>query len=207
VYAGGDDMLGMVPVRTAVAAAKEVNTVFARRVRPLLPAATASTALLFFHASYPLQSAVSGVGALLREAKQEGGRPGLGVAVVRRGGERARVVLPWSIQDAGRPAVELLAELVADLRGGLSGRLAAGLERDAAALARLPQRWQDREVRRLVSRHSGRAGAGGSGLGGRTTVGPETALLTSAGWPSTGGAPTTPASVAQVARFIAQEGA
>jgi CRISPR-associated protein Cmr2 len=157
VYAGGDDLLGFVPVACALTAAVEVNGAFTRSLAGVLPGGTASVAVVFFHVSGSLQAVVETAQTLLKDAKRAT-RPGFGVAVLRRGGQRARAVLPWQVKltDGGLvPAPVVVGELAGALRGGLSGRLAAGLERDRDEIADLPPRWRAREIRRLIGRHGG----------------------------------------------------
>jgi len=160
VYAGGDDLLCFTPASSALTAARTLNEVFTALAQPLLPEVTASTAVVYFHAGTALQTVVRTAHGLLDDAKQNG-RPGFGAAVLRRGGERARVILPWEPPapdagtDARQPSVALLADLAEAYASGLSPRLASSLERDRVALASLPPRWRDREIRRLMGRHGG----------------------------------------------------
>ncbi|MGH3407619.1 MAG: type III-B CRISPR-associated protein Cas10/Cmr2 [Streptosporangiaceae bacterium] len=156
VYAGGDDVLALLPADRALAAARTVNQLFAEddTLAATLGSSSASTAIVFFHASWPLQSAVSAAQALLKDAKERS-RPGLGAAVLTRGGERTRVVLPWLDQRVSpeRPMIGYLAELAAAISGPLSGRLASGLEDDRRGLAELGRDWLERELSRRAARH------------------------------------------------------
>lgn len=155
VYTGGDDLLALVPADRALAAARAVNQLFAEdeTLAATLGPPSASTAIVFFHASWPLQSAVSAAQMLLKNAKERG-RPGLGVAVLTRGGERTRVVLPWLDRKVtpARPMIDYLAELAAAISGPSSGRLASGLEDDRQALAELSRDWLERELARRAAR-------------------------------------------------------
>lgn len=156
VYAGGDDLLALVPAVRALGAARAANDLFAfdGTLGELTAGPSASTAVVFFHASWPLQSAIAASHELLDSAKNRD-RPGLGVAVLSRGGERAQLVLPWL--DLGPvpavPMIDHLQGLVAAISGPLSGRLAAGLEADREALAELSRDWLERELARRVLRH------------------------------------------------------
>ncbi len=154
VYAGGDDLLALVPAGRALSAARSVNRLFADDpdLNGVLNRPSASTAVVFFHATWPLQSAVASVHELLKEAKTRA-RPGLGVAVLNRGGERARVVLPWHDLAGATPMIGHLEDLVAVTSGPLSARLAGSLERDRDALAELSQDWRERELARRARRH------------------------------------------------------
>ena len=155
VYAGGDDLLALVPAERALTAARAVNRLFTgdSALTATLDRPTASTAIVFFHSSWPLQSAVAAAQALLKDAKERA-RPGLGVTVLTRGGERTRVVLPWldHAVTPARPVIEYLEELTAAISGPLSGRLAAGLEDDREALAELSRDWLERELTRRSAR-------------------------------------------------------
>ena len=200
VYAGGDDLLGFVPVRTALAAGAALNQAFDDGMREVLPGASASTAVVFFHASWPLQSALGAARELLDEAKRAG-RPGLGVAALRRGGERVRLARGWQADppaDPGTSSVTCLQTLVDAMRGGLSGRLASSLERDRDHLATLGEDWLARELRRLIRRHSDPASAG---LPDPAAV--ERALRSVSGRDREG---RITAEAAVVARFVASEG-
>ena len=156
VYAGGDDLLALVPAGSALAAARRVNQMFAKDeelAAVLGGPPSASTVAVFFHASWPLQSAITAAQRLLKDAKERS-RPGLGVAVLNRGGQRARVVLPWHDSGAvtGKLMIGHLETLAAAISGPLSGRLAAGLETDRVALAELSRDWLVRELTRRASR-------------------------------------------------------
>jgi CRISPR-associated protein Cmr2 len=158
VYAGGDDLLGFVPVRTALRAAQALNDSFATLVggeSGPVQRATASTAIVFFHASSSLQTAMAGVRSLLEEAKRTH-RPGFGVAVWRRGGERARAVGRWRLGSPmrGSGAPQALEAVVEAMRNGLSGRLVADLEREREPMRTLSGAGREAELRRLVRRHA-----------------------------------------------------
>ncbi len=173
VYAGGDDLLALVPVAHALDAARAASDSFRAAVESVLPKATTSSAVVFFHASWPLQSAIAAARRLLKVAKEGepgqgrpgGNRPGLAVEVLRRGGLRCRTVLPWyDRHDGGRtPMVDRLTELARAFAhpatGALSARLAAGLEHDAPELSRLEHRWLERELARRATRHGAGDGA------------------------------------------------
>jgi CRISPR-associated protein Cmr2 len=156
VYAGGDDVLALVPLATATRAARDSYAGFRAAVADVLPDATASTALVFFHASSPLQSAVATAQQLLTSAKRHG-RPGLGMAVLRRGGERATWISRWSTT-SGEDALAQLDVLVAAMRrpdegDALSARLTMGLERDHDELSSLNGEWLRMELIRRAVRH------------------------------------------------------
>lgn len=150
VYAGGDDLLALVPARTAHRAARQLRERYVHELDEHLRRPRVSTALVFFHYAYPLQDAVARAREALDEAK-DSGRNRLSVVVLRRGGERARSVLLW--QSGGDNAAGILDELVDDFRGDLSARLIFDLEHARAALT--GSGFEDEETERLVTRHGG----------------------------------------------------
>lgn len=152
VYAGGDDLLALLPLSSALEAAGTCNQLFLDRLRPLVPRASASAALLCFHISYPLQEAVQRARDALHEAKGAG-RDRLAVVVLRRGGERARTMLPW--EQRGRSAAGTLAGLAAGFGAGLSAGLMTDMAAERHGLAGLsgPTRGHRQELARLVGRH------------------------------------------------------
>src|SRR5262249_28475374 len=152
VYAGGDDLLAFCPAATALPLAATVRRLVTehlaagplRTAGPGGTAITASTAVVFGHMGSPLQETVRAAREAIAQAKSAAGRDGrtrdaLAVLVRRRGGERARLVQPWSPAGPGEPdAVELLTRLrPAAASGELSAGLAAQLERDGPSLAEL----------------------------------------------------------------------
>ncbi len=173
VYAGGDDVLGFVPVAGALTAVEQLDEAFCSRLRPVIAQASMSAAVVFFHASTALQPVVTLAQTLLKAAKAVQ-RPGFAAAVIRRGGERVRITLPASLTvDTGEIAAVAAVRTLADgMRGNLSGRLAATLERDAQELGSLGIDWRDREIARLIGRHGGKElgrllyGLSGKGSGG-----------------------------------------
>ncbi|HET9082316.1 MAG TPA: type III-B CRISPR-associated protein Cas10/Cmr2 [Trebonia sp.] len=193
VYAGGDDLLALTPASTALSCVRDANAAFRNAMSGSLPDATASAAVVFFHASWPLQSAVTAVQSLLKEAKQAG-RPGLGLSVLRRGGERSSLVMPWfDPADPQVPMADHVTELAASIGGadaGLSGRLASELERDRIALTTLSPEWLARELLRRNARHGGPAAG-------------ETLLSLS--YEDAAGRRELPADAVAVARFLAAE--
>jgi hypothetical protein len=193
VYAGGDDLLALTPAATALGGARAANSAFRSTLSGVLEEPSASVAIVYIHASWPLQSAVLAVQDLLKEAKNVR-RPGLGIAVERRGGERSRLLVPW--QDPANPQtpmidhLEALAASMAGSYAGLSGRLASELERDRAALATLSPEWLERELLRRNARHGG-------------VVGGDALLALS--YEESSGRRRLPVDAVSVARFLAAE--
>ena len=171
VYAGGDDLLVLAPARGALELARELHDDAARRlVGPDWGGrATVSTGVVFFHVSFPLSLAVARTREALHAAKHidGGGKHGLSVVVLRRGGERASSVQPWRAPEPGPEWADFdpVAELLAVVAARPAGALAHEVERDRAVLADLVthggvpgRRAVQEELARLVHRHS-QAGA------------------------------------------------
>lgn len=159
VYSGGDDLLALVPLAGALGAASACR--FALSEAGRFPGLTASSGLVVFHHSHPLQSGLERVRAALHEAK-EAGRDRLAIAVLRRGGERASEVFPW--RTAGVDPAGRLADLAARFHaqhlpdsGGLSAAIIRDLGRESDGLAGLEDSRAQAMARRLFARHGGSA--------------------------------------------------
>jgi len=178
VYAGGDDLLAFCPAAEALWLAESIRGQVRDAIStgPLATAGpdgaaiTASTAVVFAHMSNPLQDALRSAREAIEAAKSTTSASGrsrdaLAVVVRRRGGERARTVLPWwpPGTDDGASATELLNRI----RPGpdadtLSAVLGSDLERDEARLDELAAEpaLLRAELVRLVRRHGGTPEAG-----------------------------------------------
>ncbi|WP_162233148.1 type III-B CRISPR-associated protein Cas10/Cmr2 [Protofrankia coriariae] len=160
VYAGGDDLLGLVPAANALRAAARGRELFVTGTQGLLTRPSVSTAIVFFHVSYPLQDALGRARDALKEAKRRPGKAGLALVVLRRGGERAASVLPWRGPGGTRPPTSparSLVGLVEGFRTGLSPRLLNDMYEERHGIANLAGSRLDygAEISRLVTRHSG----------------------------------------------------
>ncbi|MGV9366614.1 Cas10/Cmr2 second palm domain-containing protein [Amycolatopsis sp. NPDC003731] len=203
VYAGGDDFFAFAPAAHALELAGALRHEVDRHLGGTpLAGATASTAVVFAHFSAPLQQVVSTAQEALAAAKDAPGSDGrdrdaVTVVALRRGGERARTVLPWTV--AGGSAVELLRAVAPDaVAGAWSAALASSVERDAAELDALSLHGfrdvAEDEMRRRVARQGGgpEVAAAFAALGAAERAdGPERAFR--------------PARTMLVARFLAQE--
>ena len=210
IYAGGDDLLAFVPAKTALQAAftaQEIfrNTFLLGAVNPSNEAAAitaqqifrektvlqASSAVVFFHRSYPLSAAMRIAREALLQAKLEG-RDRVSVVVVRRGGERARVVLPW--MQAGKCPIRTLDELVkmfSNDEGALSPRCVNTVANEVRGLSELSDKAKLLEIKRITRRHGDTSGDGADAIYG---------LFKAAQ------APTALVEAMTIARFLSQEG-
>jgi len=155
VYAGGDDLLGLVSAAEAFSVVRSCRELFLARTEGLLRRRSASTAVVFFHVSFPLQDALARTRMALVEAKARPGKGGLAVVVLRRGGEKAAAVLPWRGRQGSDPAASLEA-LAAEFRARLSPQLVNDVYRSRHGIAELARAGLDygAEIRRLVGRHA-----------------------------------------------------
>ena len=149
IYAGGDDVLAMLPVETALdcagALADRYRTSFRGRDR-----ATLSAAVVFAQARVPLSSVNAEAHRLLNEVAKEGnGRDSLAVEVLKGSGRHCQWVSSWAreLPDRGAaPALDVLAELIQRIGNlqtepGISGALVYRL-RDTLARLCGWERWQ-----------------------------------------------------------------
>ncbi|MFB8762229.1 type III-B CRISPR-associated protein Cas10/Cmr2 [Nocardiopsis alba] len=130
IYAGGDDLLALVPAESALEAARACR----EAGEPGLP--HASDGLLFFHHGSSLQRALNSAHELLKEAKEVDGKNGLGVGYIRSSGSNAKCVLPWteraledapSAQSSPVDSLELFVPSASHPRARLSPRLLSDL--------------------------------------------------------------------------------
>jgi hypothetical protein len=152
VYAGGDDLLALLPADGALLAAERARDAFQQTMAAELAGVTASAAVVLFHYASPLQEAIATAHQALTQAKRQP-KDQLAVVVLRRGGERARTILPW--RDARDRWTTSHLGVVRDAFGGrLSMGLVRAVELEARGLCEL-ERPDDRrgEVTRLVRRH------------------------------------------------------
>lgn len=125
VYAGGDDVLAMLPARDALQCAEVLaeryEDVFRRRLPPTDKPVTLSAAVLFAHVRMPLVVVLAEAKRLLEEeAKERNDRDSVAVGVLKPGGMHCEWVTHWQRTGSdGRTgsAVRQLRRLVDRLRG------------------------------------------------------------------------------------------
>ncbi|GAB2520896.1 Cas10/Cmr2 second palm domain-containing protein [Nocardiopsis aegyptia] len=162
VYAGGDDLLALVPAAYALEAAQVCHDTIPPP--PNLP--TASTGLLFFHHDSSLRHALHRAHELLAAAKRRPDKHALGVGMLRHSGAHAECVLDWAgdtgpatdlkvfTPEGPQARVRLAPGLLEDLRTERV-HLDGGDARERELFRHvLPLEGARRELRRLVSRHA-----------------------------------------------------
>jgi CRISPR-associated protein Cmr2 len=123
IYAGGDDVLALLPVNTALACARELESTFCQdwavdgrgRLRLLMGSRDSlSAGLAVVHHKDDLRHALQTARGA-QKAAREAGRPALSITVCRRSGADSSAWLGWS-------QVEHLERLVAAFAHGVSDR-------------------------------------------------------------------------------------
>jgi hypothetical protein len=109
------------------------------------------------------------------------------LVALRRGGERAEIVLPWQ---RGTLVLDTVDAQVGAFRGDLSSRLVSSIAREAHGLDELPDAASELALRRLVGRHGGAADDTARLVRLRNVCGSTGALV----------------DLLTIARFLAQEG-
>jgi CRISPR-associated protein Cmr2 len=134
VYAGGDDVLALLPVPSALACAAALSEAYAASFQSLKAQAraTLSAAVVFAHVRLPLSAVLGQAHHLLDHvAKDQNGRDSLAVAVLKRGGLNSLWTTTWrrpapcgqavsTSAAASAAATDLLADLAAVLQQRLS---------------------------------------------------------------------------------------
>ncbi|WP_457548461.1 type III-B CRISPR-associated protein Cas10/Cmr2 [Archaeoglobus sp.] len=98
IYAGGDDVLALLPIDSALACAYKVQSNFRKDWNGwnILPAKTMSAGILIVHYKHPLYDALDKARSLEKKAK-ELGRDCVAVGYLSRSGSYDEVVFNWSL--------------------------------------------------------------------------------------------------------------
>ncbi|MBN1813838.1 MAG: type III-B CRISPR-associated protein Cas10/Cmr2 [Anaerolineae bacterium] len=145
VYAGGDDVLALAPLSTAVTLVRQLARDFSTTVN----GATASAGIAIAHHLHPLDAVLAAARAAGRRAKEAyEEKAALCVRVLRRSGQRSDVGSSW---DAMGDTFEQLVDLFQ--RGTLASRFPYTVLESAYALSQANTAFRA-ELGRLVRRHS-----------------------------------------------------
>lgn len=105
VYAGGDDVLALLPVETAIECAKEIRGLFAEAMKAVkeqvADAPTLSVGLAIVHHGESLQEAVAFSAQLEHLAKNQPKKNSLAIGARARSGGDAVLVIPWDAKRDG----------------------------------------------------------------------------------------------------------
>jgi len=124
IYAGGDDVLALLPIDSALHCAYEIQDLFGKDWDgwELLPAKTMSAGILIVHYKHPLYDALDKARSLEKKAK-ELGRNAVAVGHLARSGTYNEVVFNWNIVSELRKFVELIKNSEKDEKPSLSKRI------------------------------------------------------------------------------------
>ena len=121
IYAGGDDVLAMLPLPGALACAEELSNVYRSAFRETAAEdeATLSAATVFAHIRLPMRTVLQEARHLLDDVAKDGnGRDSLAVGVLKRSGVHCQWVTTWRRPSGTKiSAVELLMSLIGELGG------------------------------------------------------------------------------------------
>lgn len=164
IYAGGDDVLALLPIRQALCCARALERAFrgepgynggapegyyridGRDLLMMGPTATVSAGLAVVHYKEDLRLALQEARKAEKQAKDKG-RNRLVIQAMRRSGEHAPSTLPWHL-------VEAVDELVRQFADGASDRWAYRLRALAPTLGAIPDpaAWRS-ELKRQIARN------------------------------------------------------
>lgn len=109
IYAGGDDVLALLPLNEALDCANELQQTFRETMKKVQPDMTVSAGLAFAHSKVPLQDAVNAARNAESRAKSTLGRGAFSIRQMKRSGEIAEWGAKWDSDGTGNAgAVELL---------------------------------------------------------------------------------------------------
>ncbi len=146
IYNGGDDVLLLAPLSTALTVAQALAEEFARKT-----GGTASAGIAIAHHLYPMDAALAAARAAERLAKDVDGKAAVCVRVLKRSGETTDMRSRW--QDVDTTFAELVRLFTEDGAGQpLASRFPYEVAASAYALAELDERFAA-ELRRLFTRH------------------------------------------------------
>lgn len=152
VYAGGDDVLALLPVADVLPVAQALQQAF----REALAGGTMSAGIAITHHLSPLQIALDEARDAEHAAKDNYDRNALCVALLRRSGAATRVGAQW-LFGCGQETVPLLESVWKKMvKKQLSGRLPPNVAEVAPTLGadELPSDARVAEIRRLLRRQS-----------------------------------------------------
>jgi CRISPR-associated protein Cmr2 len=156
VYAGGDDVLALVPLRDILKVSNRVQQAYRDAMKhvPHQPV-TMSAGIALAHHQDPLSYVLREARRAEDHAKDHYGRNALVVTLLRRSGETTTVGCKWSYDglDAEGQPLSLFPYIAGLLdQDVLSTKFVYNLAEEAATLSRLPSPAQASEIKRLLLR-------------------------------------------------------
>lgn len=116
VYAGGDDLLALLPVSTAIECAADVRAVFKKHFTAFgIPEASISAAIIYAHYMIPLRDIIKDSHRLLDDvAKDQTGRDAFAIRVWKRGGKDYTFAKLWGEDESNAREIMQLVRAVRD---------------------------------------------------------------------------------------------
>lgn len=163
VYCGGDDLLALLPLETALACMRDVRAT-AQKPEHLGVRVTWSAGLAVAHIREPLGRTVEQARKAEKAAK-EAGRDAVSVRVLKRSGAPLRLVLPWHLRPDRGAQLDVLHEVAALVGASLTSLGAAARADDEGDLVLRAAYQLRRNLRAYGPRSGGEGGHGETGDG------------------------------------------
>lgn len=163
IYAGGDDVLALLPLAAALPAATELQAAYHAAICPLVPAAvrgqvTASIGIAIAHQQAALDQVLAAARAAERSAKSDYKRNAVVVIALKRSGAPIQVGVHHAQAEQPTSLNPINAVVLLMQRGILSPRFAGFWAQEAAAFAdSSPPAMLQAEIKRLLLRQTGEA--------------------------------------------------
>ncbi len=154
VYAGGDDVLALLPLRDALACADDIRRAYADRLRSLADNPTMSAGIAVVPSNYPLDIALELARQAEKRAKLDYGRDAV-VVIEAHGTQRRAAGAKWTLgDDSIAGLVSELTQVFSEKR--VSAKIGYDLSEMAYAMASdiIPDEARAMEVRRLLKRRT-----------------------------------------------------
>jgi CRISPR-associated protein Cmr2 len=159
VYAGGDDLLALLPLEDALVVADKLQRALHENLsdEERWGSITGSGGLAIVHRHSPLQTAVRSAREAEERAKTAYERQAVVVTLLRRSGEPRSMGGQWRLGELADTPMFLL-DKVDDVRSRLqakelSSKFAYEVENEVEMLERLPRQGIQAEIKRLINRH------------------------------------------------------
>ncbi|MBI4749713.1 MAG: type III-B CRISPR-associated protein Cas10/Cmr2 [Acidobacteria bacterium] len=164
VYAGGDDVLALLPLETVLPCARKLQEEFKSSIKDIsLPEGVAhyptpSAGVVIAHHLSPLDRVLSSLRGAEKTAKNRYGRDALCVYLLKRSGEEIQVGTHWKYDNPGPvDAVAIMAQVIKALRDEtLSMKFPYAVSEEVRGLCAttLPAEARGAALKRLAKRHS-----------------------------------------------------
>lgn len=165
IYAGGDDVLMLLPLRNVLAVAQQLRDEYVKLFNDWATKAfsgekaketrfTCSTGLVIAHHLSPLDAALQEARAAEKRAKNLYGRDALAITVLKRSGEPVQVGAKWEV--GSEKTVNLILDFVEHFEkkeNGLAAKFPYEAAQEAGALMEIDAKAHEALLRRLLKRH------------------------------------------------------